>query len=608
MMAEGGAMTGVATLDRPEVAPVPSPAPAVARPRFTWIAVLLPFAVVLAFYAGARLLSPGLPTTYRQLQDRWLLLAQFAGTGLALLPLAWRGAAIARPLAPPRWVVAGLAVAVVALCYAGHYAVLAGYDLSRDEQMATFDARIYAAGRMAWPLPALWQHDANMLNLLFMLPVDHPAAWISGYLPGNSLLRAAVQALLGDQALTSPLLVGASVLLTWGCARRLWPGDSPRDREAAWVAVLALALSGQVILTGMSAFAMTSHLALDLLWLWLFLADRRREDLLCLPVGLLATGLHQPLFHPLFVLPWLVLLLMERRWARLALFALAYLAIGLFWLAWPHVTHTLVSGPLSVTEPTGTDFLSRLTDALAQNKHNLPMMAANLLRFETWQPIPLLALTCVGIGGVFLAPARDRRAAALAAGPILLVAIMTTILPYQGHGFGYRYIHGFLGSLALLAAYGWRRLEPWQARLRPVLLAVMALAALVLLPMQASMAHRLYAPAAEVAAKVGQVDADYIIIGPQDAPFALDLVLNRPDLSNRPLRIAAEEIDAPDPLAARICQSVSGRHPRLALVTESFFTPMYREFRAKFTGKASERLAADIAEFGDAGCDVVVLK
>jgi hypothetical protein len=36
-----------------------------------------------------------------------------------------------------------------------------------------------------------------------MLPVNHPAAWVSGYLPGNALLRAGV-GLVADPAWTIP--------------------------------------------------------------------------------------------------------------------------------------------------------------------------------------------------------------------------------------------------------------------------------------------------------------------------------------------------------------------------------------------------------------------
>lgn len=313
-------------------------------------------------------------------QDGPLLLLQLILGGLALTP--WGDRFIPQGLRLSFKAVAFIALALLMFCYAGHYWILDGYDLSRDEQMAGFDMRIYAAHRLAWPLPTVWRGDAAALNLQFMLPVQHPVAWVSAYLPGNAMIRTLVGT-IADPALTGPIYTALSVLLLWGCARRIWPQDKAWDHEAATVALLLLVLSGQVLFTGMTAFAMPAHLFVNLLWLWLFLADRRRTDLVALAVGFVGTGLHQPLFHPLFVLPFLVLLLSKhywgrRRWGRLALFVGVYALIGAFWMWWPHYIHGLVAGPGSVTDP-GIGFIERLQSVVKQNDHPLPVMASNLL-------------------------------------------------------------------------------------------------------------------------------------------------------------------------------------------------------------------------------------
>ena len=573
------------------MAPPHSPAPQI--PRRLWLVALCPALLAGLCFAVARHVHKPITTDYLLLQDRWLLLVQMALAALTLLPLlvGWRRE---RPFRPTNRGVAMLALALIALTYAGHRWLLLGYDLSRDEQMASFDTWIYAHGRLAWPLPPAWQGDAGALNLLFMLPVAKPIAWVSAYLPGNAALRAAV-GLVADPALTGPLLTGLSVALAWGCARRLWPDD----REAGVVAVALLALSGQVVFAGMTTFAMPTHLAANLLWLWLFLGDRRRSDLAALAVGFFATGIHQPLFHPLFVAPWLALLLAEKRWRRLALFTLAYAAIGLFWLAWPRLTLGLVVGPHSLTD-VGADYLSRLTDTLALADQRWPVMAANLLRLLCWQPFALLALPLLGA----MAARREAPAAALLAGVLLPLAVMALILPYQGHGFGYRYLHGVLGNIALLGGCGWRRLAAWRARLRPALLVGAASTALVALPLQAALTHRLYAPFARASAAIDASGSDYAIIGADDAPLALDLVRNRPDLGNRPIRLSAGDIDDSDALAQRIC------HPgvRVALPAESFFGAINDTFHAAPAGQASARLAAQSGVFADAGCTITVLR
>src|SRR5690606_12013197 len=89
--------------------------------------------------------------------------------------------------------------------YLGHYWILSGYDMSRDEQMATFDAAVFAQGELVAPLVGVWRDHADALNTTFMYPAVQSAGWISAYLPLNAALRALL-ALVGDPALTGPLM------------------------------------------------------------------------------------------------------------------------------------------------------------------------------------------------------------------------------------------------------------------------------------------------------------------------------------------------------------------------------------------------------------------
>lgn len=466
--------------------------------------------------------------------------------------------------------------------------------------------RIYAAHRLAWPLPTVWRGDAAALNLQFMLPVQHPVAWVSAYLPGNAMIRTLVGT-IADPALTGPIYTALSVLLLWGCARRIWPQDKAWDHEAATVALLLLVLSGQVLFTGMTAFAMPAHLFVNLLWLWLFLADRRRTDLAALAVGFVGTGLHQPLFHPLFALPFLVLLLSKhywgrRRWGRLALFVGAYTLIGAFWMWWPHYIHGLVAGPGSVTDP-GIGFIERLQSVVKQNDHPLPVMASNLLRFCTWQNIVLLPLLIAGLWG----ERRDPMAMALAAGFLAPIVVMGVLLPYQGHGFGYRYLHGVIGNAALLGGYGWRWLAPWHARARVMFMRAILLSALVLLPAQGWIAHRFYTLFAQVSERITASGADYAVIGAADTSFTPDLVLNQPDLSNRPIRLWTKGIDNIDILARRLCRSGKPGGVTVALPADSFFGAIGAYFHVPRV-VANARLDQQTAAFKAAGCRVIVLR
>lgn len=544
-------------------------------------------ALCLAAFGLAALVpaSTNLSAFFLHRQDRWLLL----GMVLALAASCWRLPRRPRPLDLPQWALWALAAAIACLCYAGHQWILCGHDMSRDEQMAVFDAQIFAAGLPTQPLPALWQDHAGALNMLFMLPVSHPVAWGSAYLPVNAALRALI-GLVADPALTGPLMAALGLVCLWKCARLLWP----EDREAAVVAALLYVGSGQVLFAGMTSYAMPAHLALDLLWLWLFLLNKRGADLGALVVAALATGLHQPLFHPLFAAPFIVMLARDGAWPRVRLFVAGYAAICAFWLAWPTLTHGLVAGPHSETRA-GADYLTRLIITLLRGgDERWADMGGNLLRFAAWQPILLLPLMAAGIA----LGRQDRLTVALIACVAAPVLVMALILPYQGHGFGYRYLHGVMGAAILLAVQGWRLWAARESRLRPLLLRTILAGLVLVLPAQAGLARALYAPYARIDARLRASDADYVIVGAEDARYARDLVINRPDLSNRPVRLLAEYVD--DALLAALCR----RGTRVAMPTDALFRPINDYFLADAEGRADARFEALSPRLEAAGCAV----
>ena len=536
-------------------------------------------ALPLIFAGGFQNLS----AFFLRTQDSWLLLV----AALIALAATWRIEQRCAPLTARRDVRV-IALLLVLVCYAGHHLLLAGYAMSRDEQMALFDAGIFASGRLVAPLPDIWVAHAEALNTLFMLPVEHPVAWVSSYLPMNAVLHAPLGALAG------PLLVGLGAIALHGCARTLWP-----SRPEAWLVALLLYLaSGQILITGMTSYAMTAHLALNLVWLWLFLQRRTGTDLGALAVGFVATGLHQPIFHPLFAAPILVLLLTEKTWRRAALFAAGYAAICLFWLLWPGWMVGLVAGPDSVPAARGVDYLTRLVDVVrAGDSARLANMVANLLRFIAWQPIMLLPLVALARPVI----RRGGLPAALAWGAALPVVVTLVVLPYQGHGFGYRYLHGVIGSLILLAVYGWielgERLPLWRAAMVRVTLAGLA----VLLPIQAWMAHGFYAPFARVSAAIDRSGADYAIVGAEDAPFVQDLVINRADLSNRPIRLLAEQVDGL--VIEQICRSGAAA----VLVSDARLADIARYFGQEPEGDADTRNASLAPRLEAAGCRVTII-
>ncbi|KUR80681.1 hypothetical protein [Novosphingobium sp. FSW06-99] len=453
-----------------------------------------------------------------------------------------------------------VALGLLSITYLGHFLVLCGYDLSRDEQMASFDAEVFGQGHLVGPLPAFWRDHADALNTLFMVPAGHRAAWISDYLPINAGLRAIV-GLIGMPYLVGPSMTAIGAIALWGCVRRLWPAD----REAVLVALLLYVGSAQVLFAGMTSYAMPDHLALNLVWLWLFLHRTRVADLAALVVGFAANALHQPLFHPIFVVPFMLVLVHERRWDRLGLYACGYAAIVGFWAWWPGWVWSLVQAGPDAPRPHDANYIAHVA-AMVRDRDPMGMadMVANLLRFVAWQHLLLVPLMLIGARLY----RKDPMTAALAGGLVLATLVMALILPYQGHGFGYRYLHGMIGNAILLAIHGWKSLDDRTGQSRALLLRTSAVGMLVLIPMQAWMSHVFYAPSAEVSARLDKIDADYLVIGGDDVPTARDVVLNRPALDRRPLRLLREKLD-PATIAA-ICAS----HPRVALIGNTVLDPI----------------------------------
>jgi hypothetical protein len=440
----------------------------------------------------------------------------------------------ARQLESGRTILA-LMAAVTVLAILGSRLIFRGYPLSMDEFLATFDARILRGGHLIAPVAPPYRDLLPALITSFRLPVVGNDAWASLYLPGNAMLLA----LPGGSVWVPPVLAGLSVALVWAIAGRLVPAR----RDTAMVAALLLASSSQLLVTAMTAYAMTAHLALNLLWLWLVLLNRRWSHGVAAAVAWLATGLHQLIFHPLFAAPFVLRMWREKRWGAASFHTVAYLAIGLFWVSY----HSLALGVEGLASGTAgpTSLLSQARDlATAFTLADLGLMAQNMLRFIAWQNPLMVALFVISLGTMFRAKGIERD---LLLGIALTLLVMTVLMPVQGFGWGYRYLHGLLGNVALLAAFTWDRLvgEDRGGRDRGFQLVGIgaALSFLVLFPIQLWQAQRLVAPDARASQQIAQVDADYVLIDRGDIAYGADLVRNDPWLHNRPKILDLAELE-----------------------------------------------------------------
>ena len=513
---------------------------------------------------ASRIQLDWLTTFFLQSQDAfWLIAVAFLFIGVAVVRLpAVASHALSVILRYPQTVIVTLAALVLICGMVGTYVVFHNYHLSVDEMLAEFDATILRSGKAIAPVVSEWQPLAAALAPRFMIPVAHGAGFASTYLPVNASFRAII-GLLADPAWTSPLLTALAVVAVFGVARQLWPAR----RDAALVSALLLATSSQVLVTSMTSLAMTAHLTLNLIWLWFFLRDKHGA---AIGVGFLACGLHQLIFHPLFAFPFIDRLWQSGRRSLVLAYIVGYAVICLFWvsywqiaLAWQGLSpeNSVGAGPLY--------FLVRAALLLANfDWTGVGPMLKNMLRFIDWQNPILLPLLVVAYRSV-----RDRSGITreLTVGLVLTLGAMFILMPYQGYGWGYRYLHGLIGNVSLLGGYGWialsaRATRDEMATSWTTLVIGSAIAWLILLPAHAKQAHDFAMPYIRATDAIEHASTDLVIVDKSGLRFAEDLVRNDPFLRNRPKVLDLTLLDEANlaDLCVRYSISMFGRRQALA--------------------------------------------
>jgi hypothetical protein len=432
-----------------------------------------------------------------------------------------------RSFLKPRPAVWLIAIMVFLLTAAGTSFVFHQYALSADENMADFQARIFLSGKLRQEIPAFWQ---PMVHLIIpthagYFPSIH--SWNSSYLPVYSVFRATLIP-LGLEWLTNPVFAAISVLAIAGIAGRIWPNDPWKPLVAA----VLLAASSQFLVMSMTAYAMPAHLALNLVWLWLYSDPGKRRFWLAPFVGVAALGLHQPFFHALFVAPFLVRLVLDRRWKAVVLFALIYLVGIVGWFVWwrhfqPNFTGVGSKGTFGLYHTTGTIQFMYLTLLLG------------------WLAFPLVLLIPLGFTRIGAAPPLLRDAAVSC---LLTFGFYIFVHLDQAHGWGDRYFHGALGCLILVAVAGWDSLSAKLGKRSAATFVGAGLAAALLLqlPLRCFQAEEFVRPYARTADVFHHINADIVVFQPCMAWYSNDLLRNDPFLRQRPIIVSLLTMTRPE--------------------------------------------------------------
>jgi hypothetical protein len=118
-------------------------------------------------------------------------------------------------------------------------------------------------------------------------------------------------------------------------------------------------------------------------------------------------------------------------------------------------------------------------------------------------------------------------------------------LPEQGHGWGYRYLHGLLGVLALIGVAGWVQMERLhgQAFRQPVMLCF-AMTLAVVIPVRAFLIERTIAPWLVATEAALAMPADVVIVDRIGIFYGLEIPRNGPYAAERPVVMMLNDLSA----------------------------------------------------------------
>jgi hypothetical protein len=434
----------------------------------------------------------------------------------------------------PPWSIGLVAALSVASVLVLRFVAFHNYNLTVDEFFPHFQAEIFRGGNLMAPLSDEAFALRNALQPYFTyVDVDHQL-WAQHYRP----VHAAILSLFPrgyEVACAHSILTGVTVLAISSIARRLFP-ERP---GAPLLAACLLITSPQVLLTGASGFAFTTHLAFNTVWLALFLKGTWSAHVAAAVVSFFALGIHQVHVHAIYAFPFGIALLLGcfgNRWKAVPYMIAA--AVGVpFWIMWPEIATWLQTGdasalPRSVRE---VEYLANYIDrsdglGRLDRQFSTYFLVTNMWRFLLWMSPGLVLLVLVAL----VSPRRLGAVPVVAGlGVIFGIAVSHLMLSNQMLSIGSRYYHPFIGSLVVVSLAAYYRLADHPRLARTAVLLGLG-GAIVLLPWRTWQVHQQVAPRAEIHRALVAMSAENIVIEPKPIWFALDFVRNDPYLRRGP--------------------------------------------------------------------------
>src|SRR5690606_13114217 len=159
----------------------------------------------------------------------------------------------------------------------------------------------------------------------------------------------------------------------------------PDRPDGVWGTMLLRLSSAQLWITAMTPYAMTGHFALQMVWLAVGMRAGEPGEGGAPIEALPPAGLMQWPFRPIFIAPFILWLLLGRRWTVAAFHVAVLLLIIFVWAKlWPGYLAQVLGPPMDVQPSAGVaDKVGSLFGRLGDRWQPL----VNLTRFFAWNNI-----------------------------------------------------------------------------------------------------------------------------------------------------------------------------------------------------------------------------
>jgi hypothetical protein len=187
---------------------------------------------------------------------------------------------------------------------------------------------------------------------------------------------------------------------------------------------------------------------------------------------------------------------------------------------WPMTLVDLVGAPPPSDVHRTNSILDKIESLFGRLDRLQPLL--NNGRLIAWNNLLLLPLAGLAILGVYWPKLLREVPITL---PLLLgVLVGMGLALYQGYGWGFRYMHGQIGALCLLAGLGWKAALPRSSRIGRGLLIASLLFTLISAGWQARDTEQYMRGYAKTIAAMRSTDADVVLVDMRGGYFMSDLV------------------------------------------------------------------------------------